>query len=53
MTVGVALKCRDSVILACDSQATGGYKDLTTKLEQLDGYLGSIWNWKWETRRTF
>ncbi len=43
MTVGVALKCRDSVVLACDSQATAGnYKDQATKLEKLDGYHGLI-----------
>jgi len=43
MTVGVSLKCRDSVVLACDSQATAGnYKDQATKLERLDGYHGLI-----------
>lgn len=45
MTIGVALKCRQSVVLACDSQATLGnapYKSLATKLEQLDHYHGLI-----------
>ena len=45
MTIGIALKSKDSIILACDSQATLGgapYKTSTSKLEQLDQYHGLV-----------
>ena len=43
MTVGVALKCENAVVLACDSQGTGGnYKAPMTKLVQLDAYRGLL-----------
>jgi len=46
MTVGLALKIKDGVVLACDSQATAGgnapYQKSTSKLEQLDNYHGLV-----------
>lgn len=46
MTVGVVLKIKDGVVIACDSQATGGggapYQRSTSKLEQLDNYHGLV-----------
>ena len=46
MTIGIIIKFKDGVVLACDSQATAGggapYKKSTSKLEQLDTYHGLV-----------